>query len=195
MVPKQQHQGTDGNNDIDTMEEKVPLNDEYTTAEEKLMGSSDEEAEDDHEFASPTKKTKTMSHGNSNAIQSPLRSINVPGKPAEAGVITKVYCENFMCHRKLTVQLNRNVNLCVCIVIIDIYIYLCLILIMRFFILGYSFLLHTLYAAFMVRMDQVKVQFLLLCKFVSVLEQGGRIERVIFVNLFGKKRCPQVELL
>jgi structural maintenance of chromosomes protein 6 len=46
------------------------------------------------------------------AVACPLteRNINPAGKPPEAGVISKVYCENFMCHRKLTVDLCRNVN-------------------------------------------------------------------------------------
>ena len=38
------------------------------------------------------------------------RSVNAAGKPAEAGIIRRVYVENFMCHRKLTVDLCRNVN-------------------------------------------------------------------------------------
>lgn len=38
------------------------------------------------------------------------RSINPQGQPPEAGVIKKVYVENFMCHRKLTMNLSRNVN-------------------------------------------------------------------------------------
>jgi hypothetical protein len=29
---------------------------------------------------------------------------------AEVGVIVKIYCQDFMCHRKLTVDLNRNIN-------------------------------------------------------------------------------------
>jgi hypothetical protein len=29
---------------------------------------------------------------------------------AEAGIIKTIYCENFMCHRKLRVDLNRNVT-------------------------------------------------------------------------------------
>ena len=46
------------------------------------------------------------------SAMSPLadRHINPRGKPAEAGVIQKIYVENFMCHRKLTVDLCRNVN-------------------------------------------------------------------------------------
>lgn len=43
-------------------------------------------------------------------MESPLRTINPSGKPPEAGVIKRVYVENFMCHRKLTVDLCRNVN-------------------------------------------------------------------------------------
>lgn len=38
------------------------------------------------------------------------KSINKAGRQAEAGVIDKVYVENFMCHRKLTIPLCRNVN-------------------------------------------------------------------------------------
>ena len=43
-------------------------------------------------------------------LASPIRTINPSGRPPEAGVIKKVYVENFMCHRKLTVDLCRNVN-------------------------------------------------------------------------------------
>lgn len=38
------------------------------------------------------------------------RSVNREGRPAEAGVIEEVYCENFMCHQKLRVTFCRNVN-------------------------------------------------------------------------------------
>jgi hypothetical protein len=38
------------------------------------------------------------------------RHINEANKPAEAGVISRIYVENFMCHQKLTVDLCRNVN-------------------------------------------------------------------------------------
>ena len=46
------------------------------------------------------------------AAMSPIaeRHLNPRGKPAEAGVIQKIHVENFMCHRKLTVDLCRNVN-------------------------------------------------------------------------------------
>ena len=45
-------------------------------------------------------------------VNSPIRDrhTNPIGRPAEAGIIHQVYVENFMCHRKLTVQLCRNVN-------------------------------------------------------------------------------------
>ena len=40
----------------------------------------------------------------------PIRVINREGKPPEAGVIKKIYLENFMCHKKLSVSLCRNIN-------------------------------------------------------------------------------------
>eukprot|EP00571_Detonula_confervacea_P004793 CAMPEP_0172314882 /NCGR_PEP_ID=MMETSP1058-20130122/23427_1 /TAXON_ID=83371 /ORGANISM="Detonula confervacea, Strain CCMP 353" /LENGTH=501 /DNA_ID=CAMNT_0013028833 /DNA_START=11 /DNA_END=1513 /DNA_ORIENTATION=- len=39
------------------------------------------------------------------------RRTNPTGKPAEAGIIYEVHVENFMCHRKLSVKLCRNVNI------------------------------------------------------------------------------------
>eukprot|EP00429_Kryptoperidinium_foliaceum_P002841 CAMPEP_0176007488 /NCGR_PEP_ID=MMETSP0120_2-20121206/3258_1 /TAXON_ID=160619 /ORGANISM="Kryptoperidinium foliaceum, Strain CCMP 1326" /LENGTH=1160 /DNA_ID=CAMNT_0017340249 /DNA_START=56 /DNA_END=3535 /DNA_ORIENTATION=+ len=45
----------------------------------------------------------------SNAVASGLRPINTT-KPAECGIITRIHCENFMCHRSFTVDLCRNVN-------------------------------------------------------------------------------------
>ena len=38
------------------------------------------------------------------------RNTNAVGKPPEAGIIVKIYAENFMCHKKMTVDLCRNVN-------------------------------------------------------------------------------------
>ena len=45
-------------------------------------------------------------------FESPLadRNVNARGKPAEAGVILKIYVENFMCHRKFTIDLCRSIN-------------------------------------------------------------------------------------
>ena len=63
--------------------------------------------------SSKTSKSKSKSRSDKMPpIASPLstHNRNDPGKPAEAGVIRRVYVENFMCHRKLTVDLCRNVN-------------------------------------------------------------------------------------
>ncbi|KAL3906961.1 MAG: hypothetical protein SGILL_009066, partial [Bacillariaceae sp.] len=38
------------------------------------------------------------------------RNVNEVGKPAEAGIIQKIYVENFMCHKKMSTDLCRNVN-------------------------------------------------------------------------------------
>ena len=39
-----------------------------------------------------------------------LQRINPSGKPPEAGIIVKVYVENFMCHKKMSVDLCNNIN-------------------------------------------------------------------------------------
>ena len=59
----------------------------------------------DHDTTPPSSPAKSD-------ILSPLadRHINPKGKPPEAGVIQRIYVENFMCHRKLKVDLCRNVN-------------------------------------------------------------------------------------
>jgi hypothetical protein len=46
----------------------------------------------------------------SSSFESPIRTINPAGRPPEAGIIKRVYLENFMCHRKMTVDLCANVN-------------------------------------------------------------------------------------
>ena len=44
------------------------------------------------------------------ASPSPIRQRNRPGEPASVGIVQQIYVENFMCHRKLRVELNRNIN-------------------------------------------------------------------------------------
>lgn len=59
------------------------------------------------------KKSNTQAPPQSPGINSALsghRNVNTAGKPPEAGIIQRIYVENFMCHRKLTVDLCRNVN-------------------------------------------------------------------------------------
>ena len=52
-------------------------------------------------------------NGNGHPAARPSRSpvkINASGKPAEAGIVTKIDLENFMCHRKVSISLCNNVN-------------------------------------------------------------------------------------
>jgi len=84
----------------------------------------DECEEDDNEqqerpqATSPSRKRAKKKNGGGGAAAavadagSPLRDrhLNPKGAPAEAGIIHEVYVENFMCHRKLSVKLCRNVN-------------------------------------------------------------------------------------
>jgi len=79
-------------------------------------GNDDDDADDDnnHENETPITPGKNLpqdpppSHHSSPHPNNPSR--NQAGKPAEAGIIEKIYVENFMCHRKHTVNLCRNVN-------------------------------------------------------------------------------------
>ena len=45
-----------------------------------------------------------------NAALKSHRNVNEKGKPPEAGIIQKIYVENFMCHKKMSTDLCRNVN-------------------------------------------------------------------------------------
>ena len=42
--------------------------------------------------------------------QKVIRSLNQPGEAAQVGIIQQIRVENFMCHRKLRVDLCRNIN-------------------------------------------------------------------------------------
>lgn len=65
---------------------------EEGSSDEDVDEYNDEDAELDDKFFDPRKE------------------INKFGQSAEAGVIVKIYCENFMCHRKLSVTFCPNVN-------------------------------------------------------------------------------------
>ena len=84
-------------------------------------GGNDDDEDDEYEEdeqqqrpqASPSRKRAKAKNGGVVAdASSPLRDrhLNPKGAPAEAGIIHEVYVENFMCHRKLSVKLCRNVN-------------------------------------------------------------------------------------
>lgn len=110
---KDNGENTDPQIPYDDEDEEKPMMDEEEYQQGEEQESEDEmEAEDfvgededdiDSDMAADTGKRAASS-------STPLRSVNPSGKPAEAGVITKVYVENFMCHRKLSVPLNKNVN-------------------------------------------------------------------------------------
>lgn len=80
----------------------------------------EDDVNDEEEEEEPRKRIKKKKGSSSAAadadappeISSPLRDrhLNPKGTPAEAGIIHEVYVENFMCHRKLSVKLCRNVN-------------------------------------------------------------------------------------
>ena len=59
---------------------------------------------------SPVTVTPDHSSPKENALHSIRSPINAAGKSAECGVIRKIMVENFMCHRKLKIDLCSNVN-------------------------------------------------------------------------------------
>mmetsp|Transcript_18798 Transcript_18798/g.52504 ORF Transcript_18798/g.52504 Transcript_18798/m.52504 type:complete len:1214 (+) Transcript_18798:218-3859(+) len=60
--------------------------------------------------SSVSRRRKTNELSNNLGDFLPDRNINPANKAPEAGIITKIYAENFMCHKRLTVKLNANVN-------------------------------------------------------------------------------------
>ena len=73
---------------------------------------NDASNEQNNEIEHSSKRKRSSENGgeDKNGDRLSIKNINPSGKPAEAGIIQKVYVENFMCHRKLTVSLCRNVN-------------------------------------------------------------------------------------
>ncbi len=74
----------------------------------------DDDDDDKKEEAQPQKRQRKRDDpvGKENIILSSAieTSNDYAIKPTECGVITRIECENFMCHRKFTVDLCRNVN-------------------------------------------------------------------------------------
>lgn len=83
------------NDDDEAMEDE-----ELEDVEEEL--DDDEAPEEEDDDVPPT-----LQHAKGTQ---PRTSTGAGQKSPEAGIITKVYCENFMCHKKLTVDLCPNVN-------------------------------------------------------------------------------------
>ena len=102
-----------GDDDVveETSNENFENRDELRrNSRDKRPKFDDAEEYDEMEEAPPSPMQNPDS--NHHDVNSPIRDrhTNPTGKPAEAGIIHEVYVENFMCHRKLTVQLCRNVN-------------------------------------------------------------------------------------
>ena len=88
--------------DFEEPEEEIQQQEEQLEqqeAEEMMMMEEEEEEEPEN----PAPESEVVN-------RTSIRSINAAGKVPEAGIILKVYVENFMCHRKLTIALCKNVN-------------------------------------------------------------------------------------
>ena len=90
------------------VDDEEVINEDRNEGRRKSRRNDDDEPYDEsNDISSPpaNKRSRAAEH-------SPMldRHTNPTGKPAEAGIIQEVYVENFMCHRKLSVKLCRNVN-------------------------------------------------------------------------------------
>jgi hypothetical protein len=102
-------------------EESVGERGEDNTVDDYVNGDAEEEdAEGENLEKDNDVDEEAEGRDGAHAVVSPSRSGgNKKKRPmdsvftddyAEVGVITKIFCQDFMCHRKLTVDLNRNIN-------------------------------------------------------------------------------------
>jgi hypothetical protein len=108
-------ENTENEEDDNNMSETNAQDNEMSNAEEEYVeeaeDAEDVDEEEDVEEAEDVEDAEDAETSNAD-VPDPFRRrrINKEGKPPEAGVIKKIYMENFMCHRKLGVDLCRNVN-------------------------------------------------------------------------------------
>jgi hypothetical protein len=79
-------------------------------SQDKENSENSSAVEDQAEEVAGEDNEASNADADADAVEPFRRRINREGKPPEAGVIKKIYMENFMCHRKLGVDLCRNVN-------------------------------------------------------------------------------------
>lgn len=99
---RQQHKRSASSPGLPNVED-VPL----SPAAKRLRGEGGGGGSADHDKENWSNAERRMA---SRVVDKANGGTAVELKPPECGVITRIYCENFMCHRKLTVDLCRNVN-------------------------------------------------------------------------------------
>ena len=72
------------------------------------MVKRNQESDNEHEDQSPNKRHRIEDEEDGDDLTK--KKINKPGKAAECGIIKKIYVEEFMCHKKLSINLCDNVN-------------------------------------------------------------------------------------
>ncbi len=93
---------------VDSIDRKIHNNDEFrsTTGKENSPHQTNRISDDGDDEVDDEKLT-TENPSNHRSLPTP---INQPGKQPDAGIISRIYVENFMCHRKLRIDLCSNVN-------------------------------------------------------------------------------------
>jgi hypothetical protein len=83
-------------------------------SEEEAEDMEEEEVADEEEqedvSEDPTSNDDEEENNDNGEAKSPFTRHNMEGRPAEVGIIKTIYMENFMCHRKYTMNFCRNVN-------------------------------------------------------------------------------------
>jgi len=95
-------------------EEDTEEQEEEEDQEEAKGGGGDDRKDSDEdnlaESADEGEEGAVEEEAVATATSTIRRAINKPGRPPEAGVIDRIYAENFMCHQKMSIDLNRQVN-------------------------------------------------------------------------------------
>jgi structural maintenance of chromosomes protein 6 len=111
--PKRSRRNNSNNGEND--ENNANMTDVQQEQEEEEEAQQEQEEEErayndddnDNNNSNRNDNSRRIMHSPSSAGR---QSINAPGKQAECGIIQQVYVENFMCHKKLRVDLCANVN-------------------------------------------------------------------------------------
>eukprot|EP00554_Chaetoceros_debilis_P004872 CAMPEP_0194084796 /NCGR_PEP_ID=MMETSP0149-20130528/14920_1 /TAXON_ID=122233 /ORGANISM="Chaetoceros debilis, Strain MM31A-1" /LENGTH=1202 /DNA_ID=CAMNT_0038767545 /DNA_START=99 /DNA_END=3707 /DNA_ORIENTATION=+ len=106
-TPQKRQRLEDGDGDEEDVEDEVE--DEAPATPARGAPQDDEHEHEGTPTNAGAGTGTSTGHPAARPSRSPIK-INASGKPAEAGIVTKIDLENFMCHRKVSITLCNNVN-------------------------------------------------------------------------------------
>jgi hypothetical protein len=104
--------------EVDVGEELIVEDDEddYDEAEDAAENVEDTQGNEEEDDKAPSPKRPRQDEPSDEPEPSGAppdaipRALNKEGQTPSVGIVTQIYVENFMCHRKLRVDLNKNIN-------------------------------------------------------------------------------------